>query len=186
MRAVDVPELFGSLASRNNCVCTCIFYELATLDEIPANLQVNSKIKPEIQLMRDNNCILAATLFKRERFGEIRCIFAGIAAREDGSAGDRPAHPDEHGMRSADGLVVALQHLAFYWRSQVKLGVEALFLDVRDEDNDDRAVPCRDSPIRNGKPYIYCLAGGHGTLVPPKPKVAAETPQKRACLSPCG
>ncbi|MFC3798726.1 hypothetical protein [Cohnella sp. GCM10012308] len=68
-------------AREKNCICTGIFYRYATLDEIPANVQVILKRKPEIGLMEIKTCAFASFLLRWIEIGEIRCIFAGIAAK---------------------------------------------------------------------------------------------------------
>ncbi|MFC3799222.1 hypothetical protein [Cohnella sp. GCM10012308] len=73
---------FGGLVGRKACIYTGILPPNNGCDGMPANMQVNAKCKPEIGLMKRNNCVFASILIKRGDIGMKRCIFAGIAAKE--------------------------------------------------------------------------------------------------------
>ncbi|MFD2330954.1 hypothetical protein ACFSR7_17015 [Cohnella sp. GCM10020058] len=78
-------------AGRENCIRTCIFCRPTTFDKIHANMQVNSKHKPEKALMQENTCAFASFLLERVDIAGNRCIFVGIAAKEQGGY-VRPGH----------------------------------------------------------------------------------------------
>ncbi|MFD2329685.1 hypothetical protein ACFSR7_10575 [Cohnella sp. GCM10020058] len=70
------------MAGLKTYICTGIFCRLATVDEMPANMQVNSKRMPEMGLMAENNCLLASILHKKDDISKKNCIFAGFKAEE--------------------------------------------------------------------------------------------------------
>ncbi|MFC3799511.1 hypothetical protein [Cohnella sp. GCM10012308] len=65
-----MSALFGRFAGRNTCIRTGIFFGSTTRDEKDANMQVNSKQKPEMRPVNENKCIFASFQSKRADIGE--------------------------------------------------------------------------------------------------------------------
>ncbi|MFD2334105.1 hypothetical protein ACFSR7_33060 [Cohnella sp. GCM10020058] len=81
-RKYDVLALFDGLAGQNSCICTGIFCQCAKPDKMPANMQVNLKLKPEMGLEKEKRCIFASFQPRKADIGIKRCIFAGFALKE--------------------------------------------------------------------------------------------------------
>ncbi|MDG0808616.1 hypothetical protein [Cohnella rhizosphaerae] len=64
------------------CIFTCIFCRPTAREKIHANLQANSKRKPENGPMEGITCTFASFVPERIDIGKIRCIFAGFRRNE--------------------------------------------------------------------------------------------------------
>lgn len=75
---IGVAELVGCWRALNSCIYTSIFGRSATLEEIPAKVQVNLKHEQEMWLMDENNCTFASIRSNWGDMDENNCTFAVI------------------------------------------------------------------------------------------------------------